>query len=396
LSNSQQQHADTIIVGGGVAALWTANVLKKAGQSVCVLTNGPLGDGQSLAAQGVIHGGLKYAVGGKLNEASQALAHMPTRWLDALDGKGPVDLSKAELLSDHQILWSLPSVFSQIVSFFGSKAVRGRCSIIKREEYPSVFDSPEYKGQLFRIEEPVVDPVSILSELAAGVAEETWEVEWGKNSRLEFNDNQISGIILTDPGHSMTRLTANHFVLAAGSGNGPIMEALGWSKPQMQIRPLHQLIIRDKNLPDFYSVCVGNGSKPPLVSTTHTDRAGRKVWYIGGEIAEQRGVSRSEDEQIEAGKSLFKELMPWQDLSAAEWFTCRSQRAEPLTGTGDRPPGAFCERKGNTFIVWPTKFALAPNLADQILSQTSAESDLDPIDLSLPRPKLGIPPWDIQ
>ena len=395
MSNSQQQHADTIIIGGGVAALWTANVLKKAGQSVCVLTSGPLGDGQSLAAQGVIHGGLKYAVGGKLNEASQELAHMPTRWLDALDGKGPVDLSEAELLCDHQILWSLPSVVSQIVSFFGSKAVRGRCSIIKREDYPAVFNFPEYKGQLFRIDEPVVDPVSMIRGLAAGVAKETWQVEWDKNSRLEFEGNQISGIVLTNLDHSITRLTANHFVLAAGAGNGPLLEALQWSKPQMQIRPLHQLIIRDDNLPDFYSVCVGNGSKPPLVSTTHTDRAGRKLWYIGGEIAEQRGVARSATEQIQAGKTLFKKLMPWHDLSEAEWFTCRAQRAEPLTNTGNRPPGAFCEKRGNTFIAWPTKLALAPNLAEQILSQTSADSTVNPIDLSLPRPKFGTPPWDL-
>ena len=54
----------------------------------------------------------------------------------------------------------------------------------------------------------------------------------------------------------------------------------------MQLRPLHQLILRKHGLPDFFSVCVGTGPKPPLVSTTHVDSRDRTVWYIGGDIAD--------------------------------------------------------------------------------------------------------------
>ena len=85
MSESKQLNVDTVIIGGGVAALWTANVLKRSGQSICVLSNSPLGEGQSLAAQGVIHGGLKYAAGGKLNEASEALAACLLYTSDAAD-----------------------------------------------------------------------------------------------------------------------------------------------------------------------------------------------------------------------------------------------------------------------------------------------------------------------
>ena len=116
MSESRQADYDTVILGGGVAALWTANVLKAAGQSVLVLTNAPLGSGQTLAAQGVIHGGLKYAVGGKLTDSSVALAGMPSRWLAAMRGEGPVDLSGAKLLSDHQLMWSLPNPCFEIRS----------------------------------------------------------------------------------------------------------------------------------------------------------------------------------------------------------------------------------------------------------------------------------------
>ena len=385
---------DTVIIGGGVAALWTANVLKNAGQSVVVLTNAPLGEGQSLAAQGVIHGGLKYAVGGKLTDSSEALAAMPGRWLAAMRGEGPVDLSGSRLLCDHQLMWSLPNMVSQVVSFFGSKALRGRSAAIAREDYPAIFDTDVYKGKLFRIDEPVVDPVSIIRELARGVEKETYLVEWKKNASIESTDAQLSAIVLREDSGETVRITASRYVLAAGAGNGAILSNLGIATPAMQLRPLHQLIIRKRGLPDFFSVCVGTGPKPPLVSTTHVDSEGRTVWYIGGDIAEQEGVARTAADQIAAGKALFAKLMPWIDLADAEWFTWRGNRAEPLTGTGDRPPGAYCERIGNVLVAWPTKLALAPNLADQVLRESGAPDAGENAPLALPRPGMGRAPWD--
>ena len=319
---------------------------------------------------------------------------MPERWLSALRGEGNVDLSKAKILCDHQILWSLPNVVSQVVSFFGSKAVRGRSESIPRDQWPEVFDTPEYKGRLFRIDEPVVDPVSTIRELARGVKEETYQIDWNANATLIPCEAGISGIEFALENKTI-RVSAERYVLAAGAGNGPMLDRLGIDSPQMQLRPLHQLIVRKKGLPDFYSVCVGNGPKPPLVSTTHVDSEGRTVWYIGGDIAEKAGVERSEAEQIEAGKQLFAKLLPWIDLAGAEWFTWRGDRAEPNVGTGDRPPGAFCRAEGNLFVTWPTKLALAPNLADQVGSALPAPAHEAPAPLPLPGPTLGKPPWDL-
>src|SRR5690606_8141370 len=132
-----------------------------------------------------------------------------------------------------------------------------------------------------------------------------------------------------------------------------------------------------------------------LVSTTHVDSRDRTVWYIGGDIAEREGVARDEREQITAGQALFAQVMPWIDLSDAEWFPWRGDRAEPLTGTGDRPPGAFCERIGNLLVAWPTKFALAPDVADQVLRASEKASAGPNPPLSLPRPALGKAPWDL-
>ena len=392
--NPRLHHCDTLVLGGGVAALWTANVLKRAGQSVLVLTNAPLGSGQSLAAQGVIHGGLKYAVGGKLTDASEALAAMPGRWLAAMRGEGPVDLRGARLLCDHQLMWSLPNVVSQVVSFFGSKAVRGRSSAIGRGEYPPVFDTPLYKGRLFRIDEPVVDPVTVIRELAKGVEDESWRVDWKDNAALVAGEGGVSHLRITGSDGTPVEVRARHVLFAAGAGNAELLAAIGRSSPAMQRRPLHQVMVRKAGLPDFFSVCVGTGAKPPLVSTTHVDSRGRTVWYLGGDLAETEGVARSEADQIEFTKALLARLLPWIDLAGADWFTWRGDRAEPHTGTGDRPPGAWCQREGNVLVAWPTKFALAPDLGDQVLRETGEGQVPPPGPLPLPKPVIGLPPWD--
>jgi glycerol-3-phosphate dehydrogenase len=394
VSASRKIRPDTLVIGGGVAALWTANALKASGRSVVVLSDGPLGSGQSLAAQGVIHGGLKYAVGGKLTEASEALAAMPSRWLSALRGEGPVDLSRAHLLSDHQILWSLPGVISQAVGFFGSKALRGRCEPLARGKHPPVFDDTRYKGRLFRIDEPVVDPVSAIRELARGVADETYLVDWSKNATLLVEDGSLEAIEILEDDSTTTRIEAGLHLLAAGAGNGALLASLGTPSPRMQLRPLHQVIVRKEGLPDFFSVCVGTGPKPPLVATTHRDVAGRTLWYLGGDLAEAAGVARDEAAQIEAAQAFFGKQLPWIDLGGADWFTCRVDRAEPLTGTGDRPPGAYCHRLGKALVAWPTKLALAPALADRVLAECPSPSAEPVPPLILPRPPFGAPPWE--
>jgi len=90
--------------------------------------------------------------------------------------------------------------------------------------------------------------------------------------------------------------------------------------------------------------------------------------------------------------------MPWRDWSDVTWSTLRVDRAEPDTGTGDRPPGAFCRTEGNVTTAWPTKLALAPDLADQVLESLEAAgvnpSGGDVLEVDLPRPAVGRPPWE--
>ncbi|MEM9016912.1 MAG: FAD-dependent oxidoreductase, partial [Verrucomicrobiota bacterium] len=332
-------------------------------------------------------------------DSSEALADMPERWLAALRGEGPVNLREANLLSDHQIMWTRPGLISRAAGFFGSKALRGRSRAIPNEQYPLALPPDHYRGKVFRIEEPVVDPVSTMRALSEGCRQETFLIDWESQANIECVDSHITAIEVREEDDQIVRVEAQHYLLAAGAGNGPFLQSLGLSQPKMQLRPLHQLILRHPDLPDFFSVCVGKGTKPPIVVTTHRDSSGRKVWYVGGNIAEKPGVERGEADQIEEGKRTFSELMPWIDLEQADWFTWRGDRAEAETGTGDRPPGAYCRKVGNLLIAWPTKLALAPELADQVLEKAGPGSDSGchggPEKLRLPHPGFGIPPWDL-
>ncbi|HCC44093.1 MAG TPA: FAD-binding oxidoreductase, partial [Gammaproteobacteria bacterium] len=54
------QKIDIAILGGGIAGLWLLNLLVSRGYSVVLLEKEALGAGQTIASQGMIHGGVKY------------------------------------------------------------------------------------------------------------------------------------------------------------------------------------------------------------------------------------------------------------------------------------------------------------------------------------------------
>ena len=60
----KEKQVDIVILGGGVAGLWVLNALISEGYSVVLLEKQKLGQGQTICAQGIVHGGFKYVVPG--------------------------------------------------------------------------------------------------------------------------------------------------------------------------------------------------------------------------------------------------------------------------------------------------------------------------------------------
>ena len=367
---------DLLIFGGGIAGLWTLLRARRAGYSVLLLESGALGGVQSIASQGIIHGGTKYALTGKLSGAARAIGGMPGRWRDCLQGKGELDLGRARLLSPHQYLWTSGSLASGLTGFLGSRAMRSRATALEPGKFPPPFDDAGFRGSLYRLEEPVLDTASLMAELArqAGGLCGSYDPE-----RLSLHEGRCSvGDLELEP---------RRILLAAGSGNESLLRALGMEGPRMQRRPLHMVMARGA-LPMVYAHAMEASANPRITITSHPRPGGEVVWYLGGNLAE-RGVERGADEQIRMASRELAGLLPWMDFSGLQWSTLRIDRAEVATPGGRRPDDAFVRREGGVLVAWPTKLAFAPRVADLVLESLA---DLAPSGREIPRLPLAAPP----
>ncbi|SCZ11382.1 FAD-binding oxidoreductase [Pseudomonas sp. NFACC37-1] len=380
---------DILIVGAGVAGLWLNARLRRLGFSTVLVESASLGGGQSVKSQGIIHGGAKYALHGALTGASEAIADMPRRWREALNGDGELDLSGVRMLSDAHYLWSPGTLAGNLTSFFASKAVRGRVDQVKGDQLPPALQDKRFKGKVYRLAELVVDVPSLIERLAelagdsllAGQRIEPLR-EAGEWVGLKVDDREIR---------------AQRIVFSAGAGTADLLKALGLDKPAMQTRPLHMVLAKGPSLKPLYAHCLGGGPKPRVTVTTHPAANGQWVWYLGGDLAEGDAIAREPAEQIAVAQKELGQLLPWIDLSTAQWATLRVDRAEPLQSGLTRPDNAFLAEQDRLLVGWPTKLALAPDFADRVVNalQRDGIQPSHPAPLpDLPKPPMGVPAWE--
>lgn len=386
---SESLSADILIVGGGVAGLWLNARLRRLGYSTLLVDKGVLGGGQSVKSQGIIHGGTKYALSGALTGASEAIADMPRRWREALEGTGELDLSGVRLLSDAHYLWSPGTLTGNLTSFFASKAVRSRVGQVKGDQLPPALQDPRFKGKVYRLSELVLDVPSLIQRLAELAGDGLVKADRVEPLR---EHGELTGLSIDG-----RPIKAQRIVLTAGAGNAELLNGLDLAQPAMQKRPLHMVIVKAPTLKPLYAHCLGGGAKPRLTVTAHPAADGEWVWYLGGDLAEAGGVARDEAAQIAAAKRELAELVPWIDLTAAKWATLRIDRAEPAQSALARPDNAFLAEQGRLLVGWPTKLALSPDFADRVeaaLTRDGIQPQPHQPLPELPRPAITGPFWE--
>lgn len=377
---------DAVIVGGGIAGLWTLARLRAEGYNAVLLESDALGAGQTRYAQGIIHGGTKYALTGKLTASSEALANMPAVWRACHAGRGEVDLREATLISDAHYLWSTTSLASKITGFFASRVMRTRTTALPPAQRPALFQHGDFRGAIYRLDEPVFDTLSVLRALAkpvrpsmVAVRDETLRLQ-GSRLRFEAADGGVY------------ELGFGKLILMAGAGNASLLAAAGLSQPAMQLRPLKMVIVRGGLAEKVFAHCMGAGINPRITITSHVDNENNIVWYLGGQLAED-GVKRSDAEQIARARQELAELIPWQDLGAARWATLDIDRAEVRHADGRRPDTFYAEQQGDIITAWPTKLALAPLLAQQVVELVSGLAKTGQALPPWPSPRFAEFPW---
>lgn len=397
---------DVVIFGGGAAGLWLLDELTRRGQQALLLEANALGTGQTVAAQGIIHGGLKYTLQGLLTNSATSIREMPAIWRECLDGVREPNLNAVRRRSDECFLWRTDSLSSRLGMLGAQFGLRVAPQSVSKDDRPEILRG--CPGTVARLPEQVISTISLIEVLANRNRDRLLKID---PTRVEFDcvtPGEVTSIRLDED----ITLHPRAVVFTAGAGNSALRRGVGLTGEAMQRRPLHMVMLRGDRLPMFQGHCV-DGAKTRVTITSEADSSGRIVWQVGGQIAED-GVVWDERTLLTRAREELRAVLPNIDLSSVEWSTYRVDRAEGIVPGGKRPESVQIRREGNCLTAWPTKLALVPQLAMELVATLQqffpadgrepkavgrnpfpAEKDIgERLSAIGSRPEVALPPWE--
>ena len=343
---------DVAIVGAGVAGLWLANHLSGKGLAVAVCEGDAIGGVQTMAAQGIVHGGLKYALGGRAGAAVAALRTMPARWRAALAGRGEVDLQGVPVPAERLQLWA---------SFIAAPRALAAAKLVGTTGRSAPAPPPFGRGRLLPLDDFVIDVPGLVQRLAAPIRHRVLQSAVAPEHVVP-GPRGVAEVVAAGG-----TLRAAAYVFAAGAGNTALAAKAGFGDVAMVRRPLRQISVRLPRPASVFAHCLFRpfGTTPDLTIASH----GRTL-YVGGRIA-SAGLERPVAAQLAALRQQLARVLPGLDLAGAEFDTHTVDRAEPAAG-GHRQGDVFVAERGNCLLCWPGKLSLAPRLGDVVAERLAA------------------------
>ena len=382
-----------VLFGGGVAGLWLLDELRRRGVAALLLEAHQLGRGQTVASQGILHGGLKYTLQGLLTKSARKIRDLPGVWRDCLAGNRQPRLGNTVVRSPHCYLWRTESITSRLGMIGAKVGLRVAPESLSQQDRPAVLAN--CPGTVARLDEQVIAPASLIADLANRHTDRILKIDAANG--LEFVCNspgRVTGIVLRQ-GKRILSICPDAVVFTAGAGNGRLRSAVGLSADAMQRRPLHMVMLRG-DLPALNGHCV-DGRKTRVTVTSDRDSGGRTVWQVGGQISED-GVTREPAELIARARDELQTVIPGLDLSGVEWSTYRVDRAEGRIPGNRRPETCHVQTEGNVSTVWPTKLVLAPRVAEMMADKLGDPSefpeDWKSLSADWPKPTVALPTWE--
>jgi glycine/D-amino acid oxidase-like deaminating enzyme len=379
---------DVILFGSGVAGLWIAARLRAQGYHPIVIEQGFLGGTQTLASQGMIHGGQKYAILGPATGHAASISAMPERWEEAFQGRGEIDLSEVRFASERQYIWAAGSIVSNAAVHAAASLVHAKTREVPREDLPPALAEMRVDGRFggtaYVLPEKVIEVKSLLRALAKKVEGRVFK------GTLEALSPEGKAVVSGVP------LEAKAIVFSGGEGNESALAFLGETGKRAQRRPLRQIMV--KTLPHpLYGHGIVAHPKPRVTITSAPAEGGGHIWYLGGHIAE-KGAQMQEEEAIAFASDEMAQMFPRVDWKTKEWASLLIDRAEPFDEKGHLPPGPYLSHYGKVTVAWPVKLTFAPLLGDHIQQHLQErgilpEGEAPPLP-PLPLAKLGEYPWD--
>jgi glycerol-3-phosphate dehydrogenase len=344
---------DSLVVGGGVAGLFTLHALRETGSSALLVESRALGLGQTTSSQGILHAGVKYALGGVAGEDATEASEAAALWANFLQGRSGPDLRGLRVLATHEYLWRTASLMGAAGMLGARLALRTRPSMVEPSERPAWLAG--VRGDVLSLPETVIDPGDLLRRLAAAAS---GAIALGQVRAIQAEAG--SATLRIEGEGRVAQVRARRVFLCAGTGNEGLLTlaGLGSAEP-MQRRPLRQAMVRGA-LPMVFGHCI-DGARTRITVTSDSD-AGHTIWHIGGELAE-KGPAMQPDAFIRHAREEVAACMPGVSLAGTEWSSYAVDRAEPRTPDARRPSSAFVHANGAVVVTWPVKLVLAPRAA---------------------------------
>jgi glycine/D-amino acid oxidase-like deaminating enzyme len=377
---------DVVICGGGIAGLWLLNVLVTAGYSVLLVEKSAIGGVQTMASQGMIHGGQRYLLGANSSTHARSVAPLPERWNACLEGRGELDLRGVRILSETQLMWSVGGRIANLTLSAATHVVKAKMRKIATQEIPDALAGLSGNA-IYELPEKVLDTASLVEVLSA--PHHPCIKQGSVDSLTREGTITVSGV----------HIAAQIIICAAGQGNEELLALVDAGARRSQRRPIRQVMVKPIPFP-LYGHAVAKSYKPRVTVTSQPLPSGDYVWYLGGALADQV-LSLTEDQAISYAQKEMKALFHNIEWSGKQWATWFGVRAEGYNRNGILPNGPVLQEYGDVFFVWPTKLTLAPLLGDQVLERL-AQRGVTPrycgpssLSSNLTLPARAPLPWDM-
>ncbi len=271
--------------------------------------------------------------------------------------------------------------------------------MLKADAFPEIFQHPQFKGQVYSLNEMVIDVNALIRELVKPHQDVIFKINPIEAAHLQLAaEDKLDSIEIHAAPMKPVKIHAQKFILLPGSGNDVILKKINHPSIGMQKRPLHMVLVKHDYPFPLYAHCMGLDLVPRITITSHQAQDGKMVWYLGGQLAEE-GVKRDPIKQIEVAKKELSELFPWLDFSRVQISTFFIDRAEALQADGKRPDACYFKNMGNVIVTWPTKLAFSPLLTEQVMQYLQQEN-IQPLCSDIralrawPIPAFAAPIWD--
>jgi glycine/D-amino acid oxidase-like deaminating enzyme len=376
---------DIVICGGGVAGLWLLNVLTAEGFGVLLVEKESTGGTQTIASQGMIHGGQRYLLSANPSAHADIVASAPARWNACLEGRGELDLRQVRILSETQLMWPIGGQLSHLALNAAKHTLKAKMRKISVDTVPKALVG-SIGGTIYELPEKVLDIASLVDVLSAP---HIVRILKGRVDALTRDGN------INISGHS---IRAQAIICAAGLGNEELLLSLEAGKQRSQRRPIRQVMVKPMPFP-LYGHGVSSSFKPRITVTSHPLPSGDYVWYLGGALADDV-LSFSDDEAISFAKREMASLFVNLEWAGKLWSVWDGVRAEAYCPTGRLPNGPVIQEYDNVLVVWPTKLTLTPLLGDQLLARLARKgtrpkySCPTSLPVNLTSPPAATVPWE--